>query len=354
MTDKQAITIWAVGGMPDVTLPFGNSYEVEQSAEEHLTDSERISQLRLDTGSDYARKFGQIVRGFGSPDTLRDHSRMVVIAIFDAATSGRLSLTFYQEFLEKDYLECIAKWHEDSTWPLIRFESASQEAKTNESEHVRPVEYFGAPSYLDIVNCVYGSGERSGASYTRLKTKVQKQLIQSMFSNSALPREFAQAAFNNVIRPTSYDKENKWRYDVEVVCSIWKKIYIQSGKEITVELDEQRQDRDYLYGRLLALADHLEGGVLWKQKADRPTTAVKLMTNFVARPYTTWGNIMDQLVPYIKSLKGSQWFQNDIDEVMSLFKDGEYEDNRPLQPLYLLGYSHERRKLQKKPLNESE
>ncbi|WEV41496.1 type I-C CRISPR-associated protein Cas8c/Csd1 [Bifidobacterium sp. ESL0682] len=178
--------------------------------------------------------------------------------------------------------------------------------------------------------------------------KVEKQLIQSMFSNSSLPRGLALSAFNNVIRPASYEKENQWKRDLEITCSIWKSIYIQNGKGITMELDEQRQDRDYLYGRLLALADHLERGVLWKQNADRPTTAVKLMTNFAAKPYTTWGNIMLQLAPYIKSLNGSQWFQNDIDEVMALFKNNEYEDNHPLTPLYLMGYSQERRKLQKK------
>lgn len=28
-----------------------------------------------------------------------------------------------------------------------------------------------------------------------------------------------------------------------------------------------------------------------------------------------------------------------IDEIMSLFENGDYEDNKPLSPLYLLGYS---------------
>ena len=84
---------------------------------------------------------------------------------------------------------------------------------------------------------------------------------------------------------------------------------------------------------------------MYKQGIDgtRPTNAVKLMSNFTSKPYVTWGTLMKQLVPYLKAANGAPWFQNDVDEVMSLFRAGEYEDNRPLSPLFLLGYSHQRR-----------
>lgn len=53
-------------------------------------------------------------------------------------------------------------------------------------------------------------------------------------------------------------------------------------------LEPNRDDRDYLYGRLLALADNFEESVLRKQGVkDRPTNAIKLMSNFTAKPYTT-------------------------------------------------------------------
>ena len=45
-------------------------------------------------------------------------------------------------------------------------------------------------------------------------------------------------------------------------------------------LEPNRDDRDYLYGRLLALADNFEESVLRKQGVkDRPTNAIKLMSN---------------------------------------------------------------------------
>lgn len=93
-------------------------------------------------------------------------------------------------------------------------------------------------------------------------------------------------------------------------------------------LEPNRDDRDYLYGRLLALADNFEESVLRKQGVkDRPTNAIKLMSNFTSKPYTTWGTLWKQLTPYLKSANGGSWFRNEVDDVMALFKEGDFEDN---------------------------
>ena len=87
---------------------------------------------------------------------------------------------------------------------------------------------------------------------------------------------------------------------------------------ITMYLEPNRDDRDYLYGRLLALADNFEESVLRKQGVkDRPTNAIKLMSNFTAKPYTTWGTLWKQLTPYLKSANGGSWFRNEVDDVMA-------------------------------------
>ena len=109
-------------------------------------------------------------------------------------------------------------------------------------------------------------------------------------------------------------------------------------------LEPNRDDRDYLYGRLLTLADNFEESVLRKQGVkDRPTNAIKLMSNFTAKPYTTWGTLWKQLTPYLKSANGGSWFCNEVDDVMALFKEGDFEDNKALSPMFLLGYSCQRR-----------
>lgn len=94
---------------------------------------------------------------------------------------------------------------------------------------------------------------------------------------------------------------------------------------------------------------NFEESVLRKQGVkDRPTNAIKLMSNFTAKPYTTWGTLWKQLMPYLKSANGGSWFRNEVDDVMALFKEGDFEDNKALSPMFLLGYSCQRRASKRK------
>lgn len=167
---------------------------------------------------------------------------------------------------------------------------------------------------------------------------------------------YLNAACHKVTRPMGYDNIRVWRRDFEIACSLWKKHYIDETRKqhrqedvITMYLEPNRDDRDYLYGRLLALADNFEESVLRKQGVkDRPTNAIKLMSNFTAKPYTTWGTLWKQLTPYLKSANGGSWFRNEVDDVMALFKEGDFEDNKALSPMFLLGYSCQRRASRRK------
>ena len=124
-----------------------------------------------------------------------------------------------------------------------------------------------------------------------------------------------------------------------------------------MELDTKLTDRDYLYGRLLALADRLEGHARYLQAGisdtdKRPTNAVRYMSAFAAKPFRTWVLIYSQLAPYLRILNGGDWYQRQIDEVMCLFREGEFENDKPLNGKYLMGYSLQRRALRNK--NEKE
>lgn len=179
---------------------------------------------------------------------------------------------------------------------------------------------------------------------------------ECMFGGAQFPMSILNAACHKVTRPMGYDNIRVWRRDFEIACSLWKKHYIDETRKqhrqedvITMYLEPNRDDRDYLYGRLLALADNFEESVLRKQGVkDRPTNAIKLMSNFTAKPYTTWGTLWKQLTPYLKSANGGSWFRNEVDDVMALFKEGDFEDNKALSPMFLLGYSCQRRASRRK------
>lgn len=350
LTDTQAVVLWAVQKPNEKVIePSANSPDV---AEALLADDEGIHNIQdalVETDYDYARQFGGLLRGFGNPEVLRRHHKTIVLVVLDAAAIGRLGVTFYREFEENQYLEQVMQWHVDMAWPLSRLD------KTNQKD----VTYIGAPSYKDIINSAYSvEGDISSKNYQRYSRIVKQQLIECMFGNSRMPKAILESAFHRATRPMSFGPDNlkEWWRSFEVTCSLWKKSFIDDAlqsnnpmsperKEKMMQLDTSRKDRDYLYGRLLALADRFENNVLHIQgnQGTRPTNAVKLMSNFVAKPSTTWLALYRQLVPYINASNGAPYFQNDIDDVVALFEGNDFEDNSPLSPAFLLGFSCQRR-----------
>lgn len=123
-------------------------------------------------------------------------------------------------------------------------------------------------------------------------------------------------------------------------------------------LDESRKTRDYLYGRLLALADSLEQWALNKAGEDRQTNAARLMQHFAEHPYSTWRNIELSLSPYKARLGGqSQKRQAMIDEVKNMFDTEDFVSDKKLSGEFLLAYSCQRETLRPKGssnTNESE
>ena len=110
-----------------------------------------------------------------------------------------------------------------------------------------------------------------------------------------------------------------------------------------MSLEPTRTTRDYLYGRLLALADSLEEWALNEANEGRQTNAARLMQRFAERPFSTWRTIELALTPYKARLGGKskkrQWM---IDEVMALFDPDDFTNDKPLSGEFLLGYHSQR------------
>lgn len=112
-------------------------------------------------------------------------------------------------------------------------------------------------------------------------------------------------------------------------------------------LERERVTRDYLYGRLLALAEHLEGRALYLSGEKRETNAVKLMQRFADRPHSTWLNIETSLTPYMVRLRANSpgflaVMKKELDEVFTLFITDEFLSDRRLTGEFLLGYHCQR------------
>ena len=108
-------------------------------------------------------------------------------------------------------------------------------------------------------------------------------------------------------------------------------------------LDQTRTTRDYLYGRLLALADSLEEWALNEANEGRQTNAARLMQRFAERPFSTWRTIELALTPYKARLGGkSKKRQRMIDEVVALFNPDDFINDKPLSGEFLFGYHSQR------------
>jgi CRISPR-associated protein Csd1 len=354
--DTQSIIVWAVDDNTEPeTTPYKNSCDLFEELESKKTNEELISEAETEIFADYSKKLNNYLLGYGKDSNITQHYRKICIAIFDAATPGRMGLTFYQELNEKKYLENIVKWHNETSYYLTAW---IKESDNNPNKKSKPVAYVGAPSFDDIIFAVYGNPRsQNDRTYQIFKRKMRKQLLECMFGNFPFPKNIVEQAAARASNPLSFtDKNNSfsvsdWRKSLGISCALARKYIKQQKKEeIKMELEEKRNDRDYLYGRLLAIADKLENFALYKseKKDERATNAVRLMNAFSVKPYQTWLILYNQITPYINQLKGANFYRSLIDEVMVLFKAGDYESNKPLSPLYLLGYSAQYRALSNK------
>lgn len=117
-------------------------------------------------------------------------------------------------------------------------------------------------------------------------------------------------------------------------------------------LEEDYNSRDYLFGRLLAVAEHLESRSLYLSNDNRMTTAERYMQKFSVSPLSTWAIIEKNLQPYRNQLRGQRpnflkYMDSLIDQIMNLFTKEDYND-KPLSGEFFLGYHCQRSKLRNK------
>lgn len=109
-------------------------------------------------------------------------------------------------------------------------------------------------------------------------------------------------------------------------------------------LNRECNDRDYLYGRLLAVADYAESLTQFKKGTEvdgqRETNARRFMSAFSQRPMKTWKVIEERLEPYwFKLSTGTRIFlQNEMNEIFDKFDVDSFSNDSTLNGLYLLGY----------------
>jgi len=343
----QTIVAWAVSGK-EIPAPLVETIKFDLDDFSEVDDAQSADSTvaeidhTIDIGQSFARKLRKYMAGYRADLSPTD---TVSIMAVDSATPGRMGITYYREYLPAEYLDQITRWHTEFAWFQRVSKEISQHGKSKTVGDWMPC----APSPSTIINSVYG--DVVGKGNESPKKNLFERLIPSVIEGLPVPGDFVTVALNQARNPAG-KKMWEWEKCLGVACSLYRGFHIRhpqtaNRKEYPMSLDRSNTSRDYLYGRLLAIAERIEDVALRAAHVERPTTASRLMQRFSDKPFTTWPTIYKQLDPYMRQLKTSRPgfltnMEKELDEIMGLFDANEFKQEKSLSGEFLLGFHTER------------
>ena len=346
----QVTVAWAISGKP-VPSPIKDiSTELDWSDMENWDISavekpdEAVAQ-RLPENSEAApdwsvnigRAAAQIIKKklHGYQAELKAHEQISLIML-DSATPGRMALTYYQEFLPADYFANLDAWIDDFSW-YQRYSIEQPNAKKTDKK--KTLWAFVPPSPYSIADAVYGNSLSD-----TLKKQLYARLLPVIAGGTSvpIPEDLVRQSFQAACNPNGCAN---WERNIGVACALykgWRARHhdLSQRRTYPMSLDTQNRSRDYLYGRLLAVAENTESYALYLAGEKRATTAERYMQRFAEHPFATWRNIELALKPYQERLRnnGKDTGAQAIGEIMELFAIDDFTCDDKLSGEFLLGY----------------
>ncbi|MDY5021459.1 MAG: type I-C CRISPR-associated protein Cas8c/Csd1 [Blautia sp.] len=317
--------------------------------EPETENSKKGGRLVSDTMPLYRNRLRSSIWGNGKDNPLdlgEKGNLKAMIMVLDAATTGRLSMNLYAEMPVSEFYENVEKWHYDTAW--LKFNGKQ---KRNE---------LGSFSLYEIADYAYGTEQ---GDFIKCKPEIRNDIILKLIpcvtEGRNVPVDIVENLIHRACRPTSYKNSYNWRKVREAACGLIRKKMIEDKRkekgEYKVALDYSCRQRDYLYGRLLAIAEAAEASVYEKDEG-RITNANRYFEAFSNKPYQTWGVIYNRLTPYLNKMGTGQrrYYEKLFGEVMELFDKKEFEDNSKLKPVFLLAYHCQINQITEKKNNSKE
>ena len=271
-------------------------------------------------------------------------NRLITMAL-DAATSGRLAIVYYQETDPKLFLDALTHWYTHCRWMLF-YRDENKKVKTA----------IGTPSTFDLAKAIYGDKTNPA-----VKKEFYTRILPSILERRPIPKDMIRRIYQRVIRPESFKGTmESWDQTLHIACAMISYNYKEEVPDMT--LQKENMNRDYLFGRLLGVAEVMERRILNERdkqgKDSRSTNAMRYFTAFSNRPARTWLVIRKQLQPYFDRL----YAQSIITATMYSKLIQEIEDaigpegmtDIALQPIFLTGYSSQVQEMYKKKEEKDE
>jgi len=349
----QVYVSWAITGK-EIPKPLDSTWalfntdlsiqeEVELATEHTLDHS-------IDVGESFAKQLNKYMAGYRG--TLEPNEQIIVMGL-DSATPGRMGIIYYREFLASEFLARIENWHRHFAWPQ-RFTKKISCPKGKKKPFKKTIWPVSSPAPKRIAEAAYGNILKSNDT---LKKSVIERILPCIIAGRHFPHDLVASAVHRTCNRNNYERW-EWERNLGVACALYKGFYLRHPKEnerrkYSMALEEERATRDYLYGRLLAIAERIEETALYVGGEARPTTAARLMQRFADRPFSTWRNIEIALQPYMQRLRANRpgFLVNrkrELDAVHDAFLPDEFTSEKPLSGEFLLGYHCQKQAWQKK------
>lgn len=349
----RAFICWNPHGLvvPQPMLPLG--YQIENEAS-------------ISDWKDYRADLQKRLQGYRTQENWNENED-VVLAAFDAASDGRIAVTYYNELAYSDFLERLVNWEESCCWTDSRFGIQS-------------------PLLYKIVRCAFGTLRQEKVNPKQKKETVQRQNneteeitdknnvieyfeVDSQFADQQmqclLVCRIDQAKFPMYIMRAIVTKLNcmqlykqKREEMLFTACAVIRKYHIDHFKEeFQLALEPERNDRSYQWGRMLAIMEKIERDTYSKEE-EREPNAIRMQAIFVQRPAYAFELVLTKLkTAYYPQLQPGQRVNYDrlIGEVMEQLSQHMNEYGNPLTETYLLGYYLQKNALYtKKNVEETE
>ena len=297
------------------------------------TDDENVPK----TMPEYKRKIRDAINGYKID--FRENDQIIVMSL-EAATTGRMSITYYNELRASDFFERIQKWYDNCNWGYTTFDKEK-----------RPRLEIKTPTLRDIIRYAFGTEQ---GDMVKVGDKVMIMQYQRLFhcvlDAQPIPKDFVQSITVKASQPEGYSYGNHERV-LSTACALISNKYDQdTGGNDKMKLDKSNNDRSYLFGRLLAVYEKIERNTFAKDEKREPN-AIRMQSAYVQHPMYVRKILENAIIPYMSHLgPGSRTFFKDIIEEITLqFKDEDINNmNKNLEDTYLLGYYLQRAELKDK------
>jgi len=353
----QSYVSWAVSGNP-IPEPLTDAWSFLNTDEPDLDEvEENIIQIpetpldySIDLGEFYAQQLKKHMAGYAaklSPD------EQIIIMGIDSATPGRMGIIYYRELFKDDFLNRLETWHKEFAWSQRHtVQIADNTGKKSKTKVIWPI---SSPVPKDIATAAYGENVTDN-----LKKKVIERLIPCIIDSQPFPLDLVISCVRKATNRIGYANDAQWLWEknLGIACALYKGYChrhpnLTQRREYAMALEENYHSRDYLYGRLLAIAERIEDVALSVGGENRSTTAARLMQRFADRPFETWRTIELALQPHMQRLRVSRagFLTNqlkEMDAILALFKHDEFSSKEALSGEFLLGYHCQRQKLKTK------